>query len=104
VELGWAGFFLTVLLFVWAFVRLWMHPEPDVYVALGAAAVAVLGIHASVDYILHFPAVPLVAAALLGTAQATPFRRERHVDDHDCKEGIEGGAHTFGVAGPQARR
>src|SRR3990170_8976709 len=71
-ELGWLGLILTVLLFVWAFARLWVHPAPDAVVALGAASLAVLGIHASVDYVLHFPAVPIAAAALLGTAQAAP--------------------------------
>ena len=43
-------------------------------VALGAAALAALVIHACVDYVLHFPAVPLAAAALVGTAQAVPVQ------------------------------
>ena len=74
-ELGWAGLALVVLVFLWGFARLWVHPAPDLVVALGAASLAALGIHASVDYVLHFPAVPLAAAALVGTAQAVPFRR-----------------------------
>ena len=73
-ELGWLGMILTVLLFVWAFARLWVHPAPDVVVALGAASLLALGIQASVDPVLHFPAVPLAAAALVGAAQAAPYR------------------------------
>lgn len=71
-ELGWLGLILTVLLFLWAFARLLVHPAPDAVVALGAASLAALGIYASVDPVLHFPAVPLAAAALVGAAQAAP--------------------------------
>ena len=99
VELGWAGLALLVLVFVWGFARLWVHPAPDVVVALGAASLAALGIHACVDYVLHFPAVPLTAAALVGTAQAVPFRRSRRDGDEPREEGIEGGGHPDGVAG-----
>jgi O-Antigen ligase len=90
VELGWAGLALVVLLFAWGFVRLAMHPRPDAYVALGGAALAALGIHASVDYVWHFPAVPLAAAALVGAAQAAP-RRIVDVFDLDREESVEGG-------------
>jgi hypothetical protein len=74
VEVGWAGMVLRVLVFVWGLARLWVHPSPDLVVALGAASLAALGIHACVDYVLHFPAVPLAAAALVGAAQAVPLR------------------------------
>ncbi len=100
VELGWAGLALALLVFVWGFVRLWVHPRPDMVVALGAASLAALGIHAGVDYVLHFPAVPLTAAALIGTAQAVSSRRLfRHDRDQHRQEGIEGGGHPTGVAG-----
>jgi hypothetical protein len=89
VELGWAGLALVVLLFAWGFVRLAVHPRPDAYVALGAAVLAALGIHASVDYVWHFPAVPLAAAALVGAAQAAP-RRIVGVPDLDREESVEG--------------
>jgi hypothetical protein len=88
-----------VLVFVWGFARLWVHPAPDVMVALGAASLAALGLHACVDYVLHFPAVPLTAAALVGTAQAVPFRRSRRDGDEPREEGIEGGGYPDGVAG-----
>ena len=74
VELGWSGLVLAMLLFLWGFARLLVHPEPDAIVALGAVSLAALGMHASVDYILHFPAVLLATAALVGTAQALPLR------------------------------
>lgn len=74
-ELGWPGLMLTVLLFGWGFARLWLNPAPDAVIAVGAASLAALGIHASVDYVMHFAAVPVVAAALLGSAQAA--RRTR---------------------------
>jgi hypothetical protein len=99
VELGLAGLALAVLVFAWGFVRLWAHPRPDVVVALGAASLAALGIHACVDYVLHFPAVPLTAAALLGTAQAVPLRRFERAGHGPGQEGVEGGGHPVGVAG-----
>jgi len=70
-ELGWAGLILTVLLFLWGFARLLVHPSPDAYVVLGAAALAALGIRASVDHLLHVPAAPIAVAALVGAAQAS---------------------------------
>lgn len=98
VELGWAGIVLVVLLFLWGFARLWAHPAPDLFVALGAVSLAALGIHASVDYVLHFPAVPLAAVALVGAAQAVPLRRSRRDLDDARQEGLEGHAHPAGVA------
>lgn len=73
-ELGWAGLILTVLLFLWGFARLWLHPAPDAYVVLGALALAVLGIAACVTHVLHVPIVLLVTAALVGSAQAISNR------------------------------
>ena len=59
VELGLAGLAILLLIVLWGFARLWVHPSPDMVVAFGAAALAALCIHACVDYVLHFPAVPL---------------------------------------------
>ncbi|MGQ0668514.1 MAG: O-antigen ligase family protein [Actinomycetota bacterium] len=81
-EGGLPGFALLSLLFLWGFARLWSSRSPDAATALGAVALAALGIHASIDYVLHFPAIPIVAAALLGAAQASrgsdaaPIREE----------------------------
>jgi hypothetical protein len=78
-ELGWAGLILTVLLFLWGFARLWLHPAPDAYVVLGAVALAVLGIAAAVTHVLHVPIVPLVTAALVGSAQSLARHGDRAV-------------------------
>lgn len=66
-ELGWIGLALMVAIFAWAFVRLWRTPGADAVTALAAVALAGVGIHASIDYVLHAPAIPLAVAALLGT-------------------------------------
>jgi O-antigen ligase len=69
-EMGIPGFAFLVLLFVWSFLRLASSTSPAPVRALGASAVAALGIHSSVDYVLHAPAVPIAAAALVGAALA----------------------------------
>jgi hypothetical protein len=69
-ETGLAGLLLVVGIFVWGFVSLRTAPTIDAVTVLGAVGLAALGIHASMDYILHFPAVPLTAAALVGAAGA----------------------------------
>jgi O-antigen ligase len=74
-ETGVIGLILLVLLFGWGFASLGAITELDTVGVLGAVAVAALGIHASVDYILHFPAVPITAAALVGAASATSRRQ-----------------------------
>jgi O-antigen ligase len=99
VELGRAGMALVVLLFLWGFARLWMHPAPGLIVALGAASLAALGIHASVDYVLHFPAIPLIAATLVATAQSVQRRRPRRDHEDPRTESLEGDAHPVWVAG-----
>lgn len=73
-ETGLMGLILLLLLFVWGFVSLWAPRTPDALGILGAVALAALGIHASVDYVLHFPPVPLTAAILVGAAGATSAR------------------------------
>jgi O-antigen ligase len=69
-ETGVIGFVLLVALFLWGFFKLWAGP-PDAIAVLGAAALAALGIHACVDYVLHFPAVPMAAGLLVGAATAS---------------------------------
>jgi O-antigen ligase len=71
-ETGLVGFTLLTLLFVWGFANLGVPGKPDAVSVLGAVALGALGIHACVDYILHFSAVPITAAALVGAA--TPPR------------------------------
>jgi len=69
-ETGVPGFVALLLLFAWGFARLWSSNQPDAFVVMGAVALAVLGIHACVDYVMHFPAIPVTTAALVGAATA----------------------------------
>jgi O-antigen ligase len=68
-ESGVMGLILVTCLFGWGFASLGATGNPDAVSVLGAVALAALGIHAGVDYILHFPAVPVTAAALVGAAR-----------------------------------
>jgi hypothetical protein len=79
-ETGLVGATLLVSLFVWGFVRLVFAPGSPPLVAMGAAALAALGMLASVDYILHFPLVPMSAAALVG-AVSVPHPPSRPNDE-----------------------
>jgi O-antigen ligase len=64
-EGGVAGLLLLAALFGWGFVRLWAVKAPDAMTSLGAASLAALGIHACIDYVMHFPAIPLMTTALV---------------------------------------
>jgi hypothetical protein len=61
-----------VLLVLWGYSRLLLVPRSDLITLLGSVSLAALAIGASVDYVLHFALVPIVAAALVGAAQADP--------------------------------
>jgi O-antigen ligase len=78
-ETGLLGFVLCVGVFLWGFAALYVTAE-GIVSALGAAALAMLGAHASIDYVLHFPAVTLAGAAILGAALAAS-RRPEAVDE-----------------------
>jgi O-antigen ligase len=79
-EEGVVGLVLLVLLFLWALGRLAVSHRPGMTTAFAAAAVAALGVHASVDYVLHFPAIPMVAAALAGTGVRTRWASGRRAE------------------------
>jgi O-antigen ligase len=64
-ETGLLGYALVAGVFLWGFLALGAG-EPGRAAALSAAGLATLGIHASVDYVLHFPPVALVGAAVVG--------------------------------------
>jgi O-antigen ligase len=64
-EGGVLGLVVLALIFLWGFARLWVAKGPGPITALSGAALAALGIHASTDYIIHFPAIPLLAAGLV---------------------------------------
>jgi O-antigen ligase len=76
-ELGVPGLLLLLGLFAWGFIALWANPAADAFVALAAAALAAVGIQACVDYVLHYPAVALATAALVGAGIAPPHERGR---------------------------
>jgi O-antigen ligase len=55
----------AVSIVVWAFIRLLLAPRARV-ASLGAASLAALVIHSCIDYLFHFPVLPLTVAALVG--------------------------------------
>lgn len=71
-ETGLVGMGLLLGAFAWAFWRLAARRGRDAAVVLASAGLGALAIHASLDYILRFPALPLTAAVLLGWAIAPP--------------------------------
>lgn len=64
-ETGLLGYAFAVGVFLWGFVALGQG-SPGRVAALSAAGLAILGIHASLDYVLHFPFVTIIGAAVLG--------------------------------------
>ncbi|MDP8969903.1 MAG: O-antigen ligase family protein [Actinomycetota bacterium] len=68
-ETGLAGLALAVAIVLWGFARLWWSPL-DGATAVAGLALAAVGVHAVIDYVLHFPEVPLAAAGLVGAGSA----------------------------------
>ncbi len=71
-ETGVAGALLTVLLFVWALAAVAAGGRVGAVPILGLMAVAALGVHACIDYVLHFAPNAVAAAALAGVASRAP--------------------------------
>ena len=69
-EQGVLGLVALVALFACGFLALWANPGADAFVALAAVALAAVGIQACEDYVLHFPAIALTTAALVGAGIA----------------------------------
>jgi O-antigen ligase len=76
-ESGLIGAGLLLGLFLWGFWRLAARAGSDVVVVLAASSLAVMGVHASIDYVLRFPAVTLVGAALVGWAMGATANANR---------------------------
>jgi O-antigen ligase len=76
-EMGVLGGVLLAAVFGLGFARLAVRPNFDASAVLGAASLAVLGVHACIEHILQWPAVPLAAAALVGDGIG-PFRFMEH--------------------------
>jgi O-antigen ligase len=70
-ETGIGGGLLLVTLVVWTTIRAGARRGGG---AIAAAGVAALGIHASVDYVLQFPLVPITAALLAGAGTTIGLR------------------------------
>jgi len=76
-ELGVVGLALVLLVLGWAAVRVLAAARTAQPAAMwGAGALACTGLHASVDYVAHFPVVVALTAVLVG-AGATGRRRAR---------------------------
>jgi O-antigen ligase len=75
-ETGIAGLAILAAFFLWGFARLWAVRAPGAVTALGAASLAALGIHSCVDYVMHFPAIPLITAGLVGAAMIDGNERD----------------------------
>jgi O-antigen ligase len=73
VETGLPGMVLAVALVGWGFVALRRVSGP--LSPSAAAALLAVAAHACVDYILHFPAVPIAAALLVGAGSAASRRK-----------------------------
>lgn len=70
-ETGVPGYLAAVGLVGWAFVALWVSARGAVAI-LAAVGLALVASQATIDYILHFPAVSLGLAAIVGTGLAAP--------------------------------
>lgn len=82
-ETGLVGLALLLGIFLWGLGRLGGGRGGSAIGAIAhgpavaaGAAVAALGIHACIDYVLHFPTLPVAAAAILGSAVPRAHRRE----------------------------
>jgi O-antigen ligase len=79
-ELGVPGALAVVAVFAWP---LWWlgRGRPGLVALVAASAVAMTGLHAVVDYVLHEPAVALMTAAIAGAGIGSrPGRREHAWD------------------------
>jgi O-antigen ligase len=76
-ETGVIGGLLLAAMIAWAVIRTGLRG--GIAATLAGAGVVVLGIHACVDYILHFPIVPITSAVLAGavTAEGRPHPTEK---------------------------
>jgi O-antigen ligase len=72
-EAGIPALLLLLGLFATLFRRLW-HSADSAAASIGAFALGAAGVHASVDYVFHFPAIPMVAAAIVAAAMGRARR------------------------------
>jgi O-antigen ligase len=76
-ETGVIGAMLLGLLLLWVFGALFRSRQDMRLVVIGTAAVTAFAVHATIDYVAHFPAVVIVAALLAGlTSSRKPLPAE----------------------------
>lgn len=69
-ENGVPALFVSLALLSWLIVRLWRARDPRA--AFPALALGGAALHANIDFVLHFPIIPLSVAAFAGAAAAAP--------------------------------
>jgi peptidoglycan/xylan/chitin deacetylase (PgdA/CDA1 family) len=97
-ETGIPGFVLLVSVFLWGFVRL-TRARVTVGGVLAATALAGLGVLASFDSLLSFPALPLTVAALVGSAMSLPDRDRRWRPGAALRKVAKGAVLPLGLIG-----
>ena len=95
-ETGILGFVLLLLIFVWALARVWTPSPPSPLAVPAAFAIAALATLASFDYVLHFPAIALSGAALVG-AGAPLLGRERGRPQASVRSLVKAAALPWGL-------
>lgn len=76
-ETGLIGLSLLLAVVGWTYARLGLAAVQAPHrAALGAAALTLVALHATVDHVLHHPALVLTLAAMVGAATARPPRRD----------------------------
>jgi hypothetical protein len=70
-EAGVPGLLFLIGFFAWGFARLWWGAG-DAGTAVAALALGAVGVHSNVDYVLHFPAIGIAAAALVAAGARLP--------------------------------
>lgn len=89
-ETGVPGLLAMLLVTAWVFASLYVVAGHDTLAAVGAAAAGALLAHASLDYVLHFPVVPLLAAGTVGVClrPARPPSQTRQVPAEKTTVGL----------------
>lgn len=82
-EQGAVGLALIMALWLWALARCCLADRTTAAPAVGVAVLTSLGIHAAVDHILHYGAVPIGAAILLGAVTTTGSRGPARSETRD---------------------
>lgn len=76
-EGGLVAMIILVLIFGLGFFRLYHASTPARIRILGAVSLAALGIHANIDYVLHFPSLCMLVSAMVAGASAETRNGER---------------------------